>query len=176
MENAFYPAAFKGSGVLSSPERAGVRAGWRQGRQAPLTLSRPQLFTDHFQTWQGHLLPYDLGQVRSWRFCLIKHAQNGPLNEPASFDLRELTFEAKVAKFCTYVVLNMLMNISSGFCQNRQKIFFFRLFQLRTWKITVSALPSVNFHGSFWNVARIFIALRSQMSLIMEVLPYKICA
>ena len=49
----FYPAALKGSGVLSSPERAGRR----QGRQAPLTLSRPQFFTDHFQTWQGHLLP-----------------------------------------------------------------------------------------------------------------------
>ena len=33
----FYPAALKGSGVLSYPERAGGR----QGRQAPLTLSRP---------------------------------------------------------------------------------------------------------------------------------------
>ena len=49
----FYPATLKGSGVLSSPERAGGR----QGRQAPLTLSRPQFFTDHYQTWQGHLLP-----------------------------------------------------------------------------------------------------------------------
>ena len=41
----FYPAAFKGSGVLSYPERADGRAGGRavgrQGRQAPLTLSRP---------------------------------------------------------------------------------------------------------------------------------------
>ena len=35
--NHFYPAALKGSGVLSYPERAGGR----QGRQAPLTLSRP---------------------------------------------------------------------------------------------------------------------------------------
>ena len=33
----FYPAALKGSGVLSYPERAGGR----QGRQTPLTLSRP---------------------------------------------------------------------------------------------------------------------------------------
>ena len=33
----FYPAALKGSGVLSSPEGAGGR----QGSQAPLTLSRP---------------------------------------------------------------------------------------------------------------------------------------
>ena len=33
----FYPAALKGSGVLSYPEQAGGR----QGRQAPLTLSRP---------------------------------------------------------------------------------------------------------------------------------------
>ena len=46
----FYPAALKGSGVLSYPERAGGRAGGRQGRQAPLTLSRPYFFTDHFQT------------------------------------------------------------------------------------------------------------------------------
>ena len=49
----YYPAALKGSGVLSYLERAGGRAdgragGWaggrvggRQGRQAPLTLSRP---------------------------------------------------------------------------------------------------------------------------------------
>ena len=37
----FYPAALKGSGVLSYPERADGRAGERQGRQAPLTLSRP---------------------------------------------------------------------------------------------------------------------------------------
>ena len=33
----FYPAALKGSGVLSSPERAGGR----EGRQAVLTLSHP---------------------------------------------------------------------------------------------------------------------------------------
>ena len=45
LQFAFYPAALKGSGVLSYPERAGGRAdgraGGRQGRQAPLTLSRP---------------------------------------------------------------------------------------------------------------------------------------
>ena len=64
----------------------------------------------------------------------------------------------------------MLINISSGFFHSRQ--FFFRIFQLRTWKITVSALTSVNFHGSFWNVVRIFIALRSRTISIMEVLPY----
>ena len=46
----FYPAALKGSGVLSYPGRAGGWAGGWQGRQAPLTLSRPQFFTDHFQT------------------------------------------------------------------------------------------------------------------------------
>ena len=34
----FYPAALKGSGVLSYPERAGGRAA---GQKAPLTLSRP---------------------------------------------------------------------------------------------------------------------------------------
>ena len=70
----------------------------------------------------------------------------------------------------------MLINISSGFFHSRQKKMrriFFRIFQLRTWKITASALTSVIFPGSFWNVARIFIALRSQMSSIMEVLPIK---
>ena len=35
--NQFLNKALKGSGVLSSPEQAGGR----QGRQAPLTLSRP---------------------------------------------------------------------------------------------------------------------------------------
>ena len=56
----------------------------------------------------------------------------------------------------------MLINISSGFYHNRQNRFLanlFRIFQLRTWKITFSAVTSVNFHGSFWNVARTFIAL-----------------
>ena len=171
----FHPAALKGSGVLSSPERAGGRA----GRQAPLTLSRAQIFTDHFQTWQGYSLPWGLGQVRSWKFCLIKYAHNRPFNEPASFDLPELNFQAKVTKFCTWVVLNMLININSGFCHTCQiqiLAFFFRLFQLRTWKITVSALTSVNFHGSFWNVARLFIAQWSWTSSIMDVLPYFICA
>ena len=33
---------------------------------------------------------------------------------------------------------------------------FFRIFQLCTWEIPVCAITSVNFHGSFWNVARTF--------------------
>ena len=37
--------------------RVGGRAEGRKGRQAPLTLPRPQFFTDHFQIWQEHLLP-----------------------------------------------------------------------------------------------------------------------
>ena len=52
----------------------------------------------------------------------------------------------------------MLINISSEFfhsCPKNNLPIFFSIFQLRTWKITVSALTSVNFHGSFWNVARI---------------------
>ena len=68
----------------------GWRAGGWQDRQAPLTLSRPQFFTDHFQTRQGHLLPEDLARVRFWRFCRIKHAHNGPFNGPASFGIPEL--------------------------------------------------------------------------------------
>ena len=44
----------------------------------------------------------------------------------------------------------MLINISSGFFHSRQNSrIFFRLFQFRTWKITVSALRSVNFYESF---------------------------
>ena len=38
-------------------------AGGREARQAPLTLSSPQFFTDHFQTYQGHLWPYDMVQM-----------------------------------------------------------------------------------------------------------------
>ena len=49
-------------------------------RSSPLTLSRPQYFWDHFQMWQAHSLPYDLGQFGLWRFCLIEYAQNGPFN------------------------------------------------------------------------------------------------
>ena len=36
-KKSFYPTTLKGSGVLSYPERVGGP----QGRQAPLTLSRP---------------------------------------------------------------------------------------------------------------------------------------
>ena len=36
----------------------------------------------------------------------------------------------------------------------------------------VNTLTSIIFHGSFLNLARTFITLRSRMSLIMEVLPH----
>ena len=52
------------------------------------------------------------------------------------------------------------------FQRTKKKKNFFRIFQLRTWKITVCALISVNFHVSFWNVARTFIALKSWTSPI----------
>ena len=57
---------------------------------------------------------------RSWRFCLIKNAHNGPFNEPASFGIPELIFQVKVTKFCIQVGLNMVINISSAFIHNRQ--------------------------------------------------------
>ena len=63
----------------------------------------------------------------------------------------------------------MFINISSGLFHNRPKKIwriFFRILQLHTRKITVSALTSINFHGSFWNMARTFIALRSWHSWI----------
>ena len=53
-------------------------------------------------------------------FCLIIYAHNGPINEPASFDIPELIFQARVTKFGTKVGLNMLINISSAFIHNRQ--------------------------------------------------------
>ena len=40
----------------------------------------------------------------------------------------------------------------------------------------VNTLTSTIFHGSFSNLARTFIALRSRTSSIMEVLPHQICA
>ena len=127
--NSFYvftPQPLRAPGYCRRPsERVGGWAGERQGRQAPLILSRPEFFTDHFQTSQGHLLPYllpyDLGRVRSWRFCLIKYAHNAPLNEPASFGILGLIFQAKVTKFGTKVGLKMLININSGFFHSRQK-------------------------------------------------------
>ena len=70
----------------------------------------------------------------------------------------------------------MVINISSGFFHSHQKkilAIFFRIFQLPTWKITVNTLKSIIFHGSFSNLARTFITLRSRTSSIMEVLPHK---
>ena len=62
-----------------------------------------------------------------------------------------------------------------GNLHSRQKQFlaiFFRIFQLRTWKITVNTLTSIIFHRSFLNLTRTFITLRSRTSSIMEVLPH----
>ena len=44
----FHRAAFKGSGVLSSPKRVG-------GQTSPLRALTTVIFSDHFQTWQGHV-------------------------------------------------------------------------------------------------------------------------
>ena len=40
---------------------------------------------------------------------------NGPFNEPASFGIPVLIFQAKVTKFVTKVGLKMLININSFF-------------------------------------------------------------
>ena len=90
-----------------------------------------------------------------------KYAHDRPFNEPASFGIPKLFFQAKVTKFRTKVGLNMLINISSGFFIIAIKMAIsFRIFQLRTWKIAVSALTSANFLDLFWSVTRTFIALR----------------
>ena len=59
---------------------------------------------------------------RNQQHCWWFH--NGPFNEPASFDIPELIFRAKVTKFGILVGLNMFINMSSGFFHSRQKIFF----------------------------------------------------
>ena len=48
-------------------------------------------------------------------------------DEPASFDIPELIFQALVTNFGILVGLNMFINISSGFFHSRQ--FFFSHFQ-----------------------------------------------
>ena len=54
-------------------------------------------------------------------FCFIKYAHNGSFNEPASFGIPELIFQARVTKFGTKVGLNMV-SISSG--SPKKKDFF----------------------------------------------------
>ena len=58
----------------------------------------------------------------------------------------------------------MLFNVTSEFYHNKKKCRFFSYFPNSYMEITVSALTSVIFIGSFWNVA-----LRSQTSSIMDV-------
>ena len=62
--------------------------------KSPLALSRPKIFTDHFEMWQEHLWPYDLGRVRLWGLCLNKCAHNGPLNEVINLGIPLLIFQA----------------------------------------------------------------------------------
>ena len=51
----------------------------------------------------------------------FKYVHNGPFNEPASFDIPGLIYQAKVTKFGTKVGLNILININSGFFHIQQK-------------------------------------------------------
>ena len=96
------------------------------------------------------------------------HIMNNLMSQPILAFLGSV-FQAKVTKFGINVGLNMLINKSSrfyGFLAN-----VFHIFQLRTLKTTVSALTPIIFLRSFSNVERTFIAIRSWMSSIMEVLP-----
>ena len=105
----FYPTALKGSGVLSSPERAG---GWAAGHTSPVNTLTSIIFHGSFSNLARHLSPQDLGRVWSWRFCLIKYAHSGPFNEPASFGIPGPLFQAKVTKLGANVGL---INIYCGF-------------------------------------------------------------
>ena len=64
----------------------------------------------------------------------MKYAHNGPFNEPASFGIPGLIFQAKVTKFSTKVGLKMLININSVFffIISKKKAIFFRILQLCT--------------------------------------------
>ena len=57
---------------------------------------------------------------------------NGPFNEPASFDIPELIFQAKVTKFGIKVGLNMLINMNSVFYP-RPVLAFGYCHRLRLW-------------------------------------------
>ena len=122
----FTPQPLRAPGYCRRPSgRAGGRVGGQaSGQTSPVNTLTSIIFHGSFSNLARHLLPYDLGRVRSWRFCLIKYAHNGPFNEPASFGIPGLIFQAKVTKLRSQVGLNMLINTNSGFCHNRQKKFW----------------------------------------------------
>ena len=116
------------------------------------------IFSNHFQIWQGHSLPYDLGRVRLRRFCRIRYTQNCPRNEPVDYGIPWFIFKIKVIKFVKNVVLSMLLKIRSWFHHNRKTFGdFFHVSECRALKVTVSTLTSVIFIGSFSNMAQLFI-------------------
>ena len=48
---------------------------------------------------------------------LIKSVDNGPLNEPADFDISELICQGKAIQCFTNIEFNIIYDISSGFYQ-----------------------------------------------------------
>ena len=105
----FYPAAHKGSGVLSSPGRAGGRVA---GQTRPVNTLTSIIFS-----WIIFKLGKDIYYPKiSNEFDHGGSASlNMRINELASFGIPGLIFQAKATKFGTKVGLNMLINISSGF-------------------------------------------------------------
>ena len=132
MHFVFYPAALKGSGVLSYPEWAGGRAA---GQTRPVNTLTSIIFHGSFSNLARTFITLRSRTSSIMEVLPHKNAHNGPFNEPASFGIPELIFQARVTKFGTKVGLNMLIDISSRFFHNRQKkilAIFFSIFKLRT--------------------------------------------
>ena len=126
--NPFYPSALKGSGVLSSPERAGGRAdGWSIGRAGGRSGGRATGQTSAVNTLTSAIFHGSFWNL-TMTFIVLIYVHNWPFNELASFGIPRLISQAIVSEFVTHVGLNMLINISSGFYQTHQKWRFFSHF------------------------------------------------
>ena len=88
-----------------------------------------------------------------WRFCLVKYAQNGPLNERIHICIPGLILPIKIMKVGTNVGLNMVMNICSWFYHNhKNRLSWLR--QLFVSSMAITLFPVFSwFVGAFWCLA-----------------------
>ena len=132
LEMVFTPQPLRAPGYCRYPSgpaarRSGGRAcGSGAGQTSPVNTLTSIIFHWSFSNLARTFIT--LRSVRSWKFCLIKYVHNGPFDEPTSFDIPELIFQAEVTKFGIKVGLNMLSNISSLFLHSRQNTFFANFF------------------------------------------------
>ena len=88
----FTPQPLRAPGYCRTP------SGRAAGQTSPVNTLTSTIFHGSFSNLARTFITLR-SQVRSWRFCLIKYAHNGPFNEPASFDIPELILQAKVTKY-----------------------------------------------------------------------------